>query len=99
TSHIIDLSDAGVLRNIEAPQLHMTSPPGGEIDLAIVAASAPETPDGDRRTFLQGNAKILEALVPQLRCQLSDQGIILLLSNPVDVLADWICSEFGFDRS
>lgn len=99
TSHLIDLSDAGVLRNIDTPQLHITSPPGEEIDLVIVAASAPETPDGDRREFLQGNAKILASLVPQIRHQLNDQGIVLLLSNPVDVLADWLCSEFDFDRS
>lgn len=99
TSHVIDLSDAGVLRNIETPQLHVESPPDGEVDLVIVAASAPETPDGDRRAFLENNAKILESLVPQIQQQLSDRGIVLLLSNPVDVLADWLCSEFDFDRS
>lgn len=98
-AHFTDLNDARAIRNIETPRLHLREPPAGEADIVIVAASIAETPDGDRRAFLEGNADILNSLSSQLKREVGNDGIVLLLSNPVDVLADWLCSATGFDPS
>lgn len=97
-SHWIDLNDTQALLGTDTPVLHLGEPADVEVDLVIVAASMAEVPDGDRRAFLAGNTTILSSLAGDLRKQAGDHGLILLLSNPVDVLADWLCTEFGFDE-
>src|SRR5699024_2858265 len=62
-------------------------------------ASITEVPDGDRRAILNGNAEILKSLTPEIKRQVGDQGIVLLLSNPVDVLAHWFCASTRFATS
>jgi malate/lactate dehydrogenase len=59
-----------------------------EVDLTVVAASAPETPNGDRKDFLAANLRLLRQLVPTVRRAAGTRGVVLLLSNPVDVLAE-----------
>src|SRR5699024_1871480 len=54
-AHRIDLSDAQAVLGVDRPQVHAGSP-NGPVDLVVVAASLPETPDGDRREFLAANA-------------------------------------------
>lgn len=97
-SHWIDLNDTQALLAQDVPKLHLGEPPSGEVDLVIVAASMAEVPDGDRRAFLAGNTQILSSLADQLQEQAGKNGTIMLLSNPVDVLADWFCAEFSFDE-
>lgn len=89
-SHVIDLSDAQAVAELPAsPRIIAGAPQDGPVDVVIVAASRPETPNGDRRDFLAGNAELLELLKPQIETLAGDHGIVLLLSNPVDILATW----------
>ncbi|HEY4536696.1 MAG TPA: hypothetical protein VIG71_12110 [Enteractinococcus sp.] len=89
-AHRIDLDDAKTITGVDSPSLHLGPPADGEADIVIVAASISEVPDGDRRGFLNGNAQILEALAKDIESQVSDTGLVLILSNPVDVLAHWL---------
>jgi len=98
-AHVIDLHDATTIVGNDTPNLHLGGPPTAAADIVIVAASITEVPDGDRRAFLNGNAEILKSLTPEIKRQVGDQGIVLLLSNPVDVLAHWFCASTGFDTS
>lgn len=91
-AHAIDISEAQVLAGVEAPQLNIVNPADAgsveAVDLVIVAASAPEIPGGDRRDFLSANLRLLRLLAPTIEKLSGADGLVVLLSNPVDVLAE-----------
>ncbi|WP_449279409.1 lactate/malate family dehydrogenase [Leucobacter sp. GX0328] len=86
-SHVIDLTDALGVLGRDRPQLLAGPPDDGTVDLVVVAASRPEIPGGDRREFLAANAGLLETLAPLVERLAGATGLVLLLSNPVDILA------------
>ncbi len=91
-AHAIDIAEAQVLAGVRAPRLSVVNPATAdsweEVDVVIVAASAPEVPGGDRRDFLAANLRLLRLLAPTIEKLSGGDGIVLLLSNPVDVLAE-----------
>ncbi|MET1154494.1 hypothetical protein [Arthrobacter sp.] len=91
-AHAIDISEAQVLAGVREPRLSVLNPAatdsGEKVDVVIVAASAPEVPGGDRRDFLAANLRLLRLLAPTIEKLSGNDGIVLLLSNPVDVLAE-----------
>lgn len=88
-AHAIDITEAQILAGNTRTRLVVGPPADGtSVDLVIVAASAPETPDGDRRDFLTANLKLMQLLLPDIERLAGERGIVMLLSNPVDVLAD-----------
>lgn len=95
-AHRIDLGDAQAVLGLSYPEI-VAGPPTGAVDLVIVAASMPETPNGDRREFMAANAGLLDSLAEQIRHEAGQHGIILLLTNPVDILADWMARKHGID--
>jgi malate/lactate dehydrogenase len=103
-AHAIDISEAQVLAGVRAPLLNVVNPTGTdsweEVDVVIVAASAPEVPGGDRRDFLAANLRLLRLLAPTIEKLSGHDGVVLLLSNPVDVLADCLhrITEISPDR-
>lgn len=96
-SHRIDLGDTQALLGVDAPELLVSAPAAGAADLVILAASRPETPDGDRRDFLLGNLEMLDSLAEQILTAAGDTGVLLVLTNPVDIVCDWLCRYRGFD--
>jgi len=88
-AHAIDIAEAQILGGNTRTRL-VVGPPadGSPVDLVIVAASAPETPDGDRRDFLRANLKLMRVLLPDIESLAGEHGTVMLLSNPVDVLAE-----------
>lgn len=95
-AHRLDLADAQALRQHNIPRLKTGPAAAGTADLVIVAASLPENPEADRRELLGGNAVLLDSLVPSIREQLAADGCVLLLTNPVDILADWLTRRHEF---
>ena len=91
-AHAIDISEAQILAGVRAPRLCAVNPAATdsweEVDVVIVSASAPEVPGGDRRDFLAANLRLLRLLAPMIEKLSGNDGIVLLLSNPVDVLAE-----------
>ncbi|MFT4470262.1 malate dehydrogenase [Arthrobacter sulfonylureivorans] len=91
-AHAIDISEAQILAGVSVPRLNVVDPAASdsweEVDLVIVAASAPEVPGGDRRDFLAANLRLLRLLAPTIEKLSGHDGVVLLLSNPVDVLAE-----------
>jgi len=88
-AHLIDIAEAQVAAGSATTALSIAEADAApEVDLVIVAASAPETPEGDRKHFLAANLRLLRALVPTVQRMIGERGVVLLLSNPVDVLAD-----------
>lgn len=100
-AHAIDISEAQIIAGTSRTRLVVGNPENGETaDLVIVAASAPETPGGDRRDFLLDNLRLLERLIPDIERLAGTDGTVMLLSNPVDVLAQALreLSKIGADR-
>lgn len=88
-AHAIDISETQILVANTRTRLVVGPPAGGSpVDLVIVAASAPETPEGDRRDFLRTNLKLMQILLPDIERLAGERGTVMLLSNPVDVLAE-----------
>lgn len=92
-SHVIDLSDAQTLVGVDRPRLVPDAPADGAVDVIIVAASRPEDPDGDRRAFVNANVDLLATLVPRIETLAGRDGLVILLSNPVDILAGWLAEH------
>ncbi|GAA1124872.1 lactate/malate family dehydrogenase [Citricoccus alkalitolerans] len=89
-SHAIDITDAQVVAHVPAPRVVNGAPADGPVDVVVVAASKPEVPDGDRNDFLDANTELLGLLRPQIESLAGPGGLVLLLSNPVDILAGWL---------
>jgi malate dehydrogenase len=57
-------------------------------DLLIVAAAVAEDPRQGRGASLAANARLLQSLSGAIERSAGDRGVVLLVSNPVDVLAE-----------
>ncbi|MEX5235859.1 lactate/malate family dehydrogenase [Kocuria arenosa] len=86
-AHAIDIRESQALTGSTHTRL-VTTAGDGPVDLVVVAASAPETPGGDRRDFLRANLQLLDKLTPQIQALTGTEGTVMLLSNPVDILAE-----------
>lgn len=91
-AHALDIAEAQALAGVSGPELHVVPASEvsevGSVDLVILAASAPEIPGGDRREFLAANLQLLGVLAPAVQALVGSAGVVLVLSNPVDVMAD-----------
>jgi malate dehydrogenase len=89
TAHAIDMAEAQLAAGSSRTAL-VPSAEGehGPVDLVVVAASAPEVPDGDRQKFLAANLGVLHALAPEIERLAGNDGVVLLLTNPVEALAE-----------
>src|SRR5699024_2317792 len=83
----------------DTPKLHLGGPPTETADRVLVAASIAEAAAGDRRAVLNGKAKLPKSLTLEIARPVGCQGIVLLLSDPVDVLSHWFCTSTGFDAA
>lgn len=86
-AHAIDIAETQVIAGNTRTRLHAGAPEG-PVDLVILAASVPEVPDGDRRDFLSANLRLLTALMPTIEALAGSTGVVMILTNPVDILAD-----------
>ncbi|MGH8868314.1 MAG: lactate/malate family dehydrogenase [Actinomycetes bacterium] len=97
-SHVVDLAEAQVLAGDATTTVtEVAADDARPADLVVVAASLPETPDGDRRDFLAGNLALLQALAPTVSRLAGSDGVVLVLSNPVDVLTEALRRLNGLD--
>lgn len=97
-AHAIDIAETQVIAGNTRTRLHPRRPEDGTaVDLVVLAASIPEVPDGDRRDFLAANLRLLGTLTPMIRSLAGDSGIVMILSNPVDILADCLAQTSGID--
>lgn len=57
-----------------------------DADIVIITAGAPQNPGETRLSLVQRNVKILKSIVSSLMKYVPDDVIILVVSNPVDIL-------------
>ncbi|GAA4431964.1 malate dehydrogenase [Georgenia halophila] len=88
-AHAWDVTEAAVTAGLSAPRIDVV--PAEELppaDVTVVAASRPEEPGRSRLTFATVNWELLRTLVPAVEHSVGDDGTLLLLSNPIDILAE-----------
>lgn len=90
-AHAIDMREAQIVTGRTRAKIVVSSlehvSDHEPVDLVVVAASLPETPDGTREAFLAGNLGVLRALTPAIQALAGDDGLVLIVTNPSDVLA------------
>jgi malate/lactate dehydrogenase len=69
----------------------------GDSDVVVVTAAAPLTVNTSRMVYLADNARIVGAVVDQLPP--AWDGVLLVVTNPVDPLCTWVRSRAGLDRN
>jgi len=71
-----------------------------DADVVIVTAGASQAPDETRLDLLDRNAEIFAEMIPQITHGLDDDAVLLVVTNPVDVLTHvaWSVSELPADR-
>jgi malate/lactate dehydrogenase len=100
TAHALDVQESLYFSSRRRPSLAVADVKDVRgIDLLVIAASHPETPDGDRRTFLTSNWDVLQDIAPHIGRAVGDTGIALLVTNPVDALAQALVRATGIDPS
>ena len=71
-----------------------------DADVVVVTAGTNQRPGESRLDLLERNASIFEEMIPELTAGLSDDAILLVVTNPVDVLSyvSWEVSDLPTER-
>lgn len=64
--------------------------------IVVITASEPLTVNRSRRVYLHGNAEVVRTVTEGIRAQGDWPGIVLLVTNPVDVLLTWCIGSAGW---
>lgn len=89
-AHVIDVGEAAVLSGVST---RLTAVPVAEmpqVDVLIVTAAVREDPEAGRRVYAAANCAIVTRLLPHILRIAGDRGVILLVTNPVDVVAEFL---------
>lgn len=68
-----------------------------DASLIIITAGANQKPGETRLDLVQKNAKIMRSIIREI-CRVNCEGILLIVSNPVDVLTQVALQESGFPK-
>jgi len=86
---VLDLSDA--LPFCEASKVRTgTAKEAGQADIIIITAGTPQVPGQARTELVEENAQIVRTIIEQIK-PINPQAIIILVSNPVDVMT--LCAQ------
>jgi L-lactate dehydrogenase len=71
-----------------------------DADVVVVTAGAAQEPGESRLELAHKNAAIFEEMIPQVAAGMRDDGVLLIVTNPVDVLSyvSWEVSELPHER-
>lgn len=71
-----------------------------DADVVIITAGASQEPDETRLDLMERNADIFAEMVPQITEGLNDDAVLVVVTNPVDVLSyvTWTVSDLPAER-
>jgi len=96
-SHVMDLQDALSLGGAKSV-VGGTMADAFDADIVVLSAATPLTINTSRDVYLAGNAAIVGGVVDQLVAG-GFEGILLLMTNPVDPLLTWVVRRTGWSRN
>ncbi|GGD30339.1 L-lactate dehydrogenase [Microbacterium faecale] len=99
----IDLSEASVAAGHQPPHITVEDPHSalhalGSSDFVVCAATLGEKPGQSRSSFAQVNWELLISLVPLISQVAGEHGTVLLVTNPVDAMAERLAREETIPR-
>lgn len=97
-AHAIDIGEAQTLAGVKVPAVQATRPAPGSADLLILAASLPVPREGVRSGAASPNVALIASLAADVDELLAADGIVLVLTNPVDILAAVVGERTEVDR-
>ncbi|MDF3000219.1 MAG: L-lactate dehydrogenase [Bacillota bacterium] len=68
-----------------------------DADIVIIAIGEPRQPGQTRLDLLESSARMLQALIGELK-QIELSGIVVTITNPADIVADYVRRGLGMDR-
>ena len=68
-----------------------------DADVVVITSGAPQKPGQTRLQLLAGNAAIVAGICKQLKAHLNDHCVVIVVSNPCDVLARVAQDVLGVD--
>ncbi|KAJ8653713.1 L-lactate dehydrogenase [Lichtheimia ornata] len=92
----LDLSDANMLSSTRVRGA--TNKEAGQADIIIITAGAKQKPGESRTQLIDRNYKILESVIGSMQ-PIRKDAIMILVSNPVDVLTHIAQKLSGLDRN
>lgn len=71
-----------------------------DADVVVITAGLPQEPGETRLELAERNAEVFREMVPQITDGLRDDAVLLVVTNPVDVLSyvTWTVSDLPADR-
>ncbi len=91
-SHVMDLEQVPALAgggSVRAGGLDEVA----DADVVVVCAAAPLTENTSRTVYLHDNAAIVAGIAERL-----GDGVLVMVTNPVDALCTWLVARQGLDR-
>lgn len=82
---VLDLQDAAFVSGVRVSACTDLQAMSATCDIVVVTAGAKQAPGEPRTNLISRNARILESVFSQL-CPLRPETVVLVVSNPVDVL-------------
>lgn len=99
-AHVIDVSESQTLAGVDAPTVTAaTVESAGEADLVVVAASLPVPRNGSRSGSESPNVELFRRIAADVAGLAGENGIVLVVSNPVDLLSLVLHRATGMDPS
>jgi len=86
---VLDLSDAIPLCHA-SKVCSGTAKDAGQADIIVITAGTPQVPDQPRTELTEKNAQIVSSIIQKLK-PINPQAIIIIVSNPVDVMT--LCAQ------
>ncbi|QOX65615.1 L-lactate dehydrogenase [Anoxybacterium hadale] len=68
-----------------------------DADIVVIAIGEPRQPGQTRLDLLESSARMLNALIGELK-QIEIRGIVVTITNPADIVADYVRRGLGMDR-
>jgi malate dehydrogenase len=97
TSHVMDLENAVALASGSSTVRGGVLEDAADAEFVVFCAAAPLRLNASRSVYLAENHAILAAALARLRA-VGFEGVLLLLSNPVDPLLTWVYRQGWPDR-
>ena len=97
TSHVMDLENAVALASGSSTVRGGTLEDAADADVVVFCAAAPLRLNTSRSVYLAENRHILATALAELRA-IGFDGVLILLTNPVDPLLTWVYRQGWPDR-
>lgn len=97
-SHAMDIADSVCFLGSSVIVRTGTYEDCSDADIVVISAGVPRLPGQTRLDTLGASMECMKEILSHLK-KIEIPGIIITISNPADIIADYVCKEMGFSRN